>query len=344
MRTAIILFNLGGPDRPAAVKPFRVNLFSDKAIIRAPLFIRFWLARLIAASSAKAAIANYALIGGKSPLLAHTQAQARALETALGPDYKCFPTMRYWHPFAHEVVQDVEAWDPDRILLLPLYPQFSSTTTGSSLNNWREAAANAGLAKPTTTICCWHNDPGFTAAIAALVDEKIAQAQAALPGVKIRILYSAHSLPVSIIQGGDPYQAHVEASVAAIHPQLADQAVEHQICYQSRATPQEWLTPSTIDSITKAGQDKVAVVVVPIAFVSDHIETLVELDIENRHLAQTCGVPGYFRTRAPNDDPAFITALANIVRDAQTPGLCRAGTPCQGKKHCPQNFYNGQQP
>lgn len=335
MRTAIILFNLGGPDRAEAVKPFRINLFSDKAIIRAPLFIRFWLARLIAASTAKASIANYALMGGKSPLLAHTEAQGRSLEDALGPAYKCFPVMRYWHPFAHEVVPEVKAWGPDRILLLPLYPQFSSTTTGSSLNNWREAAVKAGLAKPTTTLCCWHDDPGFTAAIAALVDEKIAEAQTASPGTKIRILYSAHSLPVSIIQGGDPYQAQVEASVAAIQPQLTHQGHEHQICYQSRATPVKWLSPSAIEAIEQAGRDKVAVVIVPIAFVSDHIETLVELDIENRHLAEACGVPGYFRTRAPNTDPAFIAALANIVKRAATPGLCRAGTACQGHKHCP---------
>ncbi len=344
MRTAIILFNLGGPDRPASVKPFRVNLFSDKAIIRAPIFIRFWLARLIAVSTAKASVANYALIGGKSPLLANTQAQAQALEEALGQDYKCFPIMRYWHPFAHEVMPQIKAWNPDRILLLPLYPQFSSTTTGSSLNNFREAAANAGLVKPTTTICCWYDDPGFTAAIAALVDEKIAEAQKSLPGVKIRILYSAHSLPESIIRGGDPYQAHVEASVAATHPQLAHPGLEHVICYQSRATPVKWLTPSTIEAIEQAGLDQVAVIVVPIAFVSDHIETLVELDIENRHLAEKSGVPGYFRTRAPNDDPAFIAALANIVKRATTPGLCRAGPPCQGHKHCPQNLHRWPQP
>jgi protoporphyrin/coproporphyrin ferrochelatase len=335
MRTAIIMFNLGGPDSPQAVKPFRINLFSDKAIIRAPIFIRFWLARLIAASSAKTAIANYALIGGKSPLLANTQAQAHALEGALGQNYKCFPVMRYWHPFAHEVVPQIKEWNPDRILLLPLYPQFSSTTTGSSLNNFREAAANARLAKPTTTICCWYDDPSFTASIAALIDEKIAEAQKTLPGVKLRILYSAHSLPESIIRAGDPYQAHVEASVAAIHPQLAQPGHEHLICYQSRATPVKWLGPSTIEAIEQAGRDKVAVIIVPIAFVSDHIETLVELDIENRHLAEKSGVPGYFRTRAPNDDPAFITALVNIVKRAITPGLCRAGTPCQGQRHCP---------
>ena len=335
MRTAIILFNLGGPDRPEAVKPFRINLFSDKAIIRAPIFIRFWLARLIAASSAKAAARNYALMGGKSPLLAHTQAQARALEAILGPEQKCFPVMRYWHPFAREVVFEVKAWNPDCILLLPLYPQFSTTTTGSSLTDWREAAANAGLVKPTTTLCCWHDDPAYTAAVAALVAEKIAEAKTTLPGVKIRILYSAHGLPESIVKGGDPYQAHVETSVAAVQSQLPQNGLEHVICYQSRATPQKWLAPSTIEAIEQAGRDKVAVVIVPIAFVSDHIETLVELDIENHHLAQTAGVSGYFRARVPNADPAFIAALAEIVKRAQTSGLCRAGTLCQGHKNCP---------
>lgn len=335
MRTAIILFNLGGPDSPDSVKKFRINLFSDKAIIRAPIFIRFWLARLIAASSAKAAAANYALMGGKSPLLAHTEAQARALEAALGPDYKCFPVMRYWHPFAREIIPQLKAWNPDRILLLPLYPQFSTTTTGSSLNDWRETAANAGLAKPTTTICCWHRDPAYSAALAALVDEKITEAQVALPDdAKIRILYSAHGLPESIVTAGDPYQAQIEETAAAIQSRLAQPGIEHQVCYQSRATPQKWLAPSTIEAIEQAGRDKVALIIVPIAFVSDHIETLVELDIENRHLAEQNGVPGYFRVRAPNDDPAFIAALAGIVQRANG-SLCRAGPPCQGHKNCP---------
>ncbi|HUM08034.1 MAG TPA: ferrochelatase, partial [Acidocella sp.] len=188
MRTAVVLFNLGGPDSLEAVKPFRVNLFSDKAIIRAPIFIRFWLARLIAASSAKAAVENYTLMGGKSPLLDLTRQQAAALEQVLGGDHKCFIAMRYWHPFAREVAREVKAWNPDRILLLPLYPQFSTTTTGSSLSDWREAAAKAGLAKPTTTLCCWHDDPDYCAATAALVDETIAEAKAKLPGTKIRVL------------------------------------------------------------------------------------------------------------------------------------------------------------
>ncbi len=338
MKTAIVLFNLGGPDSPEAVKPFRVNLFSDKAIIRAPIFIRFWLARLIAASSAKAAEQNYALMGGKSPLLGLTEQQARALEQVLGGTHKCFIAMRYWHPFARDVAREVKAWNPDRILLLPLYPQFSTTTTGSSLNDWREAAAKAGLAKPTTTLCCWHDDADYCAATAALVDERIAEAKAAHPGAKIRLLFSAHGLPESIVKAGDPYQMQVESTVSGVMARLRDKNVEHLVCYQSRATPQKWLEPSTVAALEQAGRDGVVVVVAPIAFVSDHIETLVELDIENRHLAEQAGVPGYFRVRAQNADPAFIAALAGIVRRAATLGLCRGGSACgPSHKDCPFN-------
>ncbi|NNM57402.1 ferrochelatase [Acidocella sp.] len=345
MKTAIVLFNLGGPDSPAAIKKFRVNLFSDKAIIRAPIFIRFWLARLIARSSAKAAEKNYALMGGKSPLLATTQAQAAALESAMGGDTKTFIAMRYWHPFALEAARAVKAYNPDRILLLPLYPQFSTTTTGSSLNNWHEAAAQAGLIKPTTTLCCYFDDPAYAGAIAALVDAASAQAKASLPpGARLRLLFSAHGLPESIIARGDPYQSQIEASVTSVMARLKDRQVEHLVCYQSRATPQKWISPSTIEAIEQAGADKTAVLVIPIAFVSDHIETLVELDIENRELAAHCGVPGYFRAPVPNSDPAFIAALAGLARRALAHGngLCshQGGRACAAThKNCPWTKY-----
>lgn len=335
MRTAIVLFNLGGPDRLEAVKPFRVNLFSDKAIIRAPWFIRIWLSRMIASSSAKAALANYRLMGGKSPLLDLTQAQARALEATLGPEHRCFIAMRYWHPFARETVREVKAWAPDRILLLPLYPQFSTTTTGSSLTDWREAAAEAGLTVPVTTLCCWFDDKAYIAAAAAMVREAIEDAMAQKPGLPLRVLFSAHGLPESIVKAGDPYQAQVEATSAAVMALLADIGVQAQVCYQSRATPQKWLEPSTIEAINRAGKDGVGVVVVPVAFVSDHIETLVELDIENRHVAAQAGVPVYVRARVANDDPDFIRAVAGLVRRAQRPGLCRGGSACGPHKDCP---------
>lgn len=335
MRTAIILFNLGGPDRLEAVKPFRVNLFSDKAIIRAPWFIRVWLSRLIARSSAKAALENYRLMGGKSPLLELTEQQAAGLEAALGPDYRCFIAMRYWHPFAHEIVEEVKAWAPERILLLPLYPQFSTTTTGSSLTDWREAAAEAGLALPVSTICCWYDEEAYIASIAALVREAVEDAMAKAPGGRLRVLFSAHGLPESIVKAGDPYQAQIEATSAAVMRHLQDVQLEWQVCYQSRATPQKWLEPSTIQALEQAGKDGAGVVVVPIAFVSDHIETLVELDIENRHLAEQAGVKNYVRARVPNDDPDFIRALAGLVRRTTETGLCAGGTKCGMHKDCP---------
>jgi ferrochelatase len=345
MKTAIVLFNLGGPDGPESVKPFRINLFSDKAIIRAPVFVRLPLARYIASRSAKAAEENYAFMGGKSPLLEFTTQQANALEAEMGPDTKVFIAMRYWHPFAAEAAKQVKEYDPDRIVLLPLYPHFSTTTTGSSLNDWHEAASKAGLIKPTTTICCYFEDPAYVASIAALVDEAIADAKAALPpGAKLRLLFSAHGLPESIITSGDPYQAEIEATTAAVMAVLKDPDVEHQICYQSRATPQKWLAPSTIDAIIQAGADQVAVLLVPIAFVSDHIETLVELDIENRELAEQNHVPGYFRAKVPNADPAFIGALASLARRAirHGDGLCthQPGRAC-GLEHkdCPWSRY-----
>lgn len=346
MKTAVVLFNLGGPDGPESVKKFRVNLFSDPAIIRAPIFIRFWLARLIARSSAKAAEENYALMGGKSPLLELTMQQAKALQDELGDiGAKCFIAMRYWHPLAAEAVAQIKQFDPDRVVLLPLYPQFSSTTTGSSLADWHEQAAKAGLVKPTTALCCYYDDPGYVRSIAALVRSGIADARGKIgPDATLRLLFSAHGLPEAIVKKGDPYQAEVEASVAAVMEVLGDTEVEHITCYQSRATPQKWISPSTIEAIEQAAQDKVAVLLVPIAFVSDHIETLVELDIENAELAHRLGVPGYFRAKVPNSDAMFIAALAALTRKslAHGDGLCshRGGRACDvSHKNCPWDKY-----
>ncbi len=350
MKTAIILFNLGGPDAPESIDKFRVNLFNDPAIIGAPFFIRFWLSRLIAASSAKAAKKNYALIGSRSPLLDITRTQALALQNRLNAidgalNAKCFIAMRYWHPFAAETIAELKAFAPDQILLLPLYPQFSTTTTGSSLNDWRDQAAKAGLTVPTTTLCCYYEDPAFIKSLAGLVGETIAEARAKMPpGTKLRLLFSAHGLPESIIEKGDPYQAQIEATTAAVMSHLAEPLLEHSVCYQSRATPVKWLAPSTIDAITQAARDKIAVLLIPIAFVSDHIETLVELDIENAELAHGLGVPFYFRAKVQNADPGFIAALAALTRNALTagPGLCSFKTTraCDARhKNCPWTKY-----
>jgi ferrochelatase len=323
-KVAIVLFNLGGPDKPESVKPFLVNLFRDPAILRVPFFVRPFLARLIAGLRLKAASANYAILGGKSPLLELTKQQARALEAAV-PGARCFIAMRYWHPFSLETVQAVRAWDPDEIVLLPLYPQYSTTTTGSSLAAWRDAAAAAGLAKATTALCCYHSDPGYVAATAAIVRRAYEEARASLPaGTGLRVLFSAHGLPETIVRQGDPYQFQVERSVAGIVRSLDVAGLDWVICYQSRATPQKWIGPSTEEEIARAAHDGVAVLVVPVAFVSEHSETLVELDVEYRELAEKEGVPFYFRSPAQNSDPGFIAALAELVEAAlgRGPGLC----------------------
>jgi protoporphyrin/coproporphyrin ferrochelatase len=324
-RVAVVLFNLGGPDRPESIKPFLLNLFTDPAILRVPFFVRPFLARRVAAARLEPARASYAALGGRSPLLELTRAQASALETELSDwDARCFIAMRYWHPFSDETAKGVRDWKPDAVILLPLYPQHSTATTGSSLTAWREAAARAGLVADTTVLCCYPTDAAYVAAVAALLRTAWHSAREQLsPDTALRMLFSAHGLPESIVQGGDPYQWQIEQTVAHV---LADwgQEAEWVICYQSRATPQRWIGPSTEAEIERAARDGVAVLIVPIAFVSDHSETLVELDMDYRALAERLGAPGYFRVPTPNANAAFITALAGLVRSARTrgPGLC----------------------
>ncbi len=330
-KVAIVLFNLGGPDSLRAVKPFLLNLFRDPAILRVPFFVRPLLARIIARLRVKPATENYRLLGGSSPLLELTAKQATALARALPELHvRTFVAMRYWHPFSLAAARAVRAWGPDQVVLLPLYPQFSTTTTGSSLAAWFEAAARSGVVAPTTTLCCFPADPDFIAATTGIIRRHHQQALAQLaPGGRLRVLFSAHGLPEPIVTGGDPYQWQVEQTVAAVLDRWGEADLDWTICYQSRATPQKWIGPSTDDEIRRAGRDGVAVLVVPIAFVSEHSETLVELDIEYRHLADSAGVPGYFRVPTQNLDPAFIDALANLVRHAllRPAGLCSAGGP-----------------
>ncbi|MFC7735426.1 ferrochelatase [Roseomonas sp. GCM10028921] len=342
-KLAVVLFNLGGPDSPEAVRPFLANLFTDPAILRLPGFIRQPLGRFIAARRTKEASANYAILGGKSPLRELTEEQGRALEKVLsaeGVQARCFVAMRYWHPFTEEALRDVMAWRPDEVLLLPLYPQFSTTTTGSSLTAWHEAARRAGFSAPTTTLCCWHSDEGFAEATAAIVRRAWDEARAQVPeGVTLRLLFSAHGLPETIVKQGDPYQWQVERSVAAVLEALAMSGLDHALCYQSRVTPQKWLGPSAEEEVARAGAEGVALLVCPIAFVSEHSETLVELDVEYRELAHEKGVPAYFRVPAQNSDPAFIRALAALVGAAREE--TRGSRDAAGGKLC--SFAGGRQ-
>lgn len=332
-RLAVVLFNLGGPDRPEAVKPFLFNLFYDPAIIALPKPLRWLLARLIAARRAPTAAAIYAKIGGGSPLLRLTRDQGGALEARLGPDAKVFIAMRYWYPQSDEVAAQVKAFAPARVVLLPLYPQYSTTTTESSLKDWRRAAAAVGLAVPTVAVCCYPAETGFVAAHARLIRTALA---AAAPAGTPRILFSAHGLPKKVIARGDPYQWQVEQTAAAIVRALALPDLDSVVCYQSRVGPLEWLGPSTEEEIARAAADRVPVVVVPIAFVSEHSETLVELDIDYRTRAEGLGVPAYVRVPTLGVAPEFIDGLARLVQEAaRAPaGACLAA----GGRRCPPGF------
>jgi ferrochelatase len=316
MKLAVVLFNLGGPDSPEAVEPFLRNLFSDPAIIALPAIFRLPLARLIARRRAPVARAIYDHIGGRSPIFEETRKQANALEAALcgdGVEAKAFVAMRCWHPFSDGAARAVKAFNPDRIVLLPLYPQYSTTTTASSRKDWARAARKAGLTAPTARVCCYPWEAGFVAAAAANIRKAM---EGARTDLSYRLLLSAHGLPRRTIQKGDPYQWQIERSAAAIVAALARPELEAVVCYQSRVGPLQWLGPATDAEIRRAGADGKGVIVAPIAFVSEHSETLVELDIEYRKLAMETGVPDYRRAATVGAHADFISGLAGLVRQA----------------------------
>jgi ferrochelatase len=315
-RTAIVLFNLGGPDSLNAVRPFLFNLFNDPAIIRVPALLRSMLAAWIARRRAPVAREIYAKMGNRSPILPNTEAQARALEQLLGADAKTFIAMRYWHPMTAETVTAVKTYAPDQVILLPLYPQFSTTTTASSYKLWCEEARRQGLTAPTRLICCYPTEPGFIAASADLLRQGLQRAAAEAPDAKKLVVLSAHGLPKNVVDDGDPYVSQVEAGAAAIAAQLGLRADEWVVSYQSRVGPLEWVKPATDEVILQGAKDNRALVVYPIAFVSEHSETLVELDIEYRHLADANGAAAYVRVPAVGTHPAFISGLADLVKAA----------------------------
>jgi ferrochelatase len=337
-RIAVVLFNLGGPDDQASVKPFLFSLFNDPAIIGLPQPFRTLLARLISSRREKSAQANYALMGGGSPLLPETRRQAAALAQALserrpGDEVRTFVAMRYWSPLTEQTAQEVAAYAPDRIVLLPLYPQFSTTTTQSSLKLWNAVYDGPGQ---SSTVCCYPRGDGWIAAQAHGVRARLAEAR----GRPVRVLFSAHGIPESLIaRKGDPYQEQVEATCAALAAAcgLSRRGEDWDVCYQSRVGPMKWLGPSTPEALEKAAADGVGAVVAPVAFVSEHIETLVELDIEYAELAHTLGVAPYLRSPAVGVAPAFIDMLARAAMDALgRDGVAPFGPGCQARwKACP---------
>lgn len=333
-KIAVVLFNLGGPDKPSAVQPFLQNLFRDPAIIRAPLPIRWALARLISRTRAPAVKKNYAMMDadGGSPLLRETVKQADALQSRLqaelpGDTVRCFIAMRYWHPFTHEAAAGVKAWGAEEVILLPLYPQFSTTTTGSSLQAWDDAYQ--GKAR---TVCCYPFDEAFISAHVARILEAF---EAAGRPDKVSLLLSAHGLPERVVKDGDPYQWQCEAMAEMIAGRLpADWEII--ACYQSRVGPLKWIGPATETEVEHAAKAGKNILIAPIAFVSEHIETLVELGEEYRLIAEEAGAASYTRVEALGIHPGFIDTLARATLDALgDPAPVRS---CSGGRLCPAGW------
>jgi ferrochelatase len=319
-RVGVLLLNLGGPDELRDVRPFLYNLFSDPEIIRLPFsWLQSPLAWLISTLRAKKSQENYRQIGGGSPLRRITEAQAQALQDLLqqkGQDARIYIGMRYWHPFTEEAIARIKRDGITNLVILPLYPQFSISTSGSSFRLleklWKEDPALNRI--DYTVIPSWYQQPGYLQAMAQLIAQELDQ----FPNPdSVHIFFSAHGVPLSYVtEAADPYQQEIEDCTALIMQNL-NRPNPHTLAYQSRVGPVEWLKPYTEDALQElAAQGVEDLVVVPISFVSEHIETLEEIDIEYRHLAEEAGIQNFKRVPALNTHPVFIDSLATLVVDA----------------------------
>ncbi|MEM6447103.1 MAG: ferrochelatase [Cyanobacteria bacterium P01_D01_bin.123] len=316
-KTGILLLNLGGPETQADVKPFLFNLFADPEIIRLPIpWLQKPLAAFIATMRSEKSKRNYAAIGGGSPLRQITEAQADALKANLsdrGLDVPIYIAMRYWHPFTEDVVQQLKSDDIERVVVLPLYPQYSITTSGSSFKLLDELwQADPQLAKiERITISSWYDQPDYINSMAATIATELDRLDNPDDAY---VLFSAHGVPESYVQvAGDPYQQEIEGCIRLIWQKLA-RPNDHSLCYQSRVGPVKWLQPYTEETLVELGKKGVKhLLVVPISFISDHIETLQEIDIEYREVAEKAGVKHFIRVPTLNTDANFINALAKMA-------------------------------
>lgn len=314
-RFGVVLFQLGGPDTLAAIEPFLYNLFCDPDIIDFP-FARLGrkpLAKLISTTRARKVQHHYATIGGGSPIRRFTERQARALEEELsnhGVDAHCFVAMRYWHPFTREAIAQLQAAQCDEVVLLPLYPQYSSTTTGSSLNEWQRLFHER---VPVHNVGPFYRHPMYLDAVVEKVEEALSRF--AVPS-RAEIIFSAHSVPMSVIAKGDPYQRQIEETVRLVM-QRGGWPNRHWLCYQSKVGASKWLQPSLHRTLRDLAGEKVQeVCIVPIAFVSDHVETLGEINHEAREEARRLGIAHFEMSSGLNDSPKFISALGQLVLEA----------------------------
>ena len=335
MKKAVILFNLGGPDKLENVEPFLFNLFNDPAILNLPTFLRYPLAKLIANRRAPTAKKIYQELGGSSPILKLTEEQASALESKLNEDdngskYKCFIVMRCWHPRAENVVKEVIDYGPDEIILMPLYPQYSAATSGSSINEWQNICKKNNFEVKTSTLCCYPTDDNFIQAHKDEIVKKIKSLD------NFKLIFSAHGLPEKNIKKGDPYQWQVEQSVDRIVKSLNIKNLDWILSYQSRVGPLKWIGPSTEDIIVENSKLGKQIVLVPIAFVSEHSETLVELDIEYKELADKNGCKNYIRVPALGKNENYIKAMSNLIINKQDYNF--NGELFPPKIQCPSKF------
>tara|TARA_B100000700_G_scaffold323764_1_gene428255 strand:+ start:1148 stop:2167 length:1020 start_codon:yes stop_codon:yes gene_type:complete len=334
MKKAVVLFNLGGPDKLESVEPFLFNLFNDPAIISIPSIFRYPLAKIISNRRTPIAKNIYKEIGNKSPILDLTIDQAKSLENKLleKGEYKTFVAMRCWHPRAIDVIKNVQEYNPDEIILLPLYPQYSASTSGSSIKEWNDLCKKINYKVKTKTICCYPTESNFIESHADLIRKTLKN----LNNKNFKLLFSAHGLPESKIKKGDPYQWQVEKTVESVMYKLKNENLDHIISYQSRVGPLKWIGPSTDEVIIKYSKEKKGIVIVPVAFVSEHSETLVELDIEYKKLAEKNGCSFYKRVPALGIEENFIKGLAELVLQKETRGNFVSSIMCPEKyKKCP---------
>ena len=335
MKKAVILFNLGGPDKLENVEPFLFNLFNDPAILNLPSLLRYPLAKLISNRRAPTAKKIYEELGGSSPILKLTEKQSSALEKKLNIDdqnneYKCFVVMRCWHPRAEIVIKDVINYNPNEIILMPLYPQYSAATSGSSIKEWNDICTKNSFKVKTSTICCYPTDKNFVKAHKEEILKKIENLE------NFKLIFSAHGLPEKNIKKGDPYQWQVEQSVNKIVESLNIKDLDWILSYQSRVGPLKWIGPSTEDIIVENSKLEKHIVLVPIAFVSEHSETLVELDIEYKELADNNGCKNYSRIKALGTNENYIKAMSNLIINKQDYNFNRDLFP--PKIQCPSQF------
>lgn len=339
MKISVVLFNLGGPDQLSSVRGFLFNLFNDRAIISLPWPFRTILAWWISKKRAPIAAKIYEKLGGSSPILPNTQAQMQQLQRQLGPDYRLRIAMRYWHPFTKEAAEWVKRDNPDKIILLPLYPQYSTTTSGSSIQEWHKQAEKIGIKAPSVAICCYPIMEGFLKALARSTQLRIDAAKKNANGKDIIVIFSAHGLPQRVIDKGDPYQYQMEKSADKLAQMLGLAKENWILAYQSKVGRLQWLEPATDKVIEESAKEGKAIIIVPLAFVSEHSETLVELDIEYKELAEKFGASGYWRVPTVGVDPDFISGLADLIKMAKDNSnpICSplGASSCRPNSQCP---------